>query len=100
MADRLDLHKALKSIVPNVYYQPPESVKLIYPCIVYSRKQINVTQADNTVYKVDIPYKVTLIDKNPDSEYLLTILKSFNHVVHVTHYTSNNLNHDEYVIYY
>jgi hypothetical protein len=36
MASRLQLQKALKDLeIMNVYFQPPENVKLKFPCIVY-----------------------------------------------------------------
>lgn len=98
MANRLDLHNALKSIINNVYYQPPASVKITYPCVIYSRKQINARNANDAKYKVDVAYKVTLVDKNPDSAYLMPILK-LPKCSHSTHYTSDNLHHDEFTIY-
>ena len=38
MRDRLDLHECLCKILNsnNVYFQPPENVRMNYPAIVYS----------------------------------------------------------------
>ena len=39
MASRLNLQDKLEEVLGSkqVYFQPPESLKLKYPCIVYSR---------------------------------------------------------------
>lgn len=51
----------------NVYFQPPESIKLKYPCIIYTRNKITTTPADNLAYKTDFSYTITLVDTDPDS---------------------------------
>ena len=35
---RLDLQSYLKTLTANVYFQPPENVKLNYPCIIYDNQ--------------------------------------------------------------
>lgn len=101
MASRLDLHEILCSILGsrNVYFQPPESIKLEYDCIIYSRKNINNVFADNSVYRQHDSYEVIIIYEDPDSEIprKLSLLPmcSFDR-----HYTSDNLNHDVFTLYY
>lgn len=99
MASRLELHALLRSIVPNVYYQPPPSVRMNYPAIVYSRKNIDNTFANDSVYKQDHFYELIAIDKNPDSVYVETISK-LPKCNYDRHYTADNLNHDVFTIYY
>lgn len=99
MASRLELHALLRSIVPNVYYQPPPSVRMNYPAIVYSRKNIDNTFANDSVYKQDHFYELIVIDKNPDSVYVETISK-LPKCNYDRHYTADNLNHDVFTIYY
>ena len=99
MASRLELHAFLRSIVPNVYYQPPPSVRMNYPAIVYSRKNIDNTFANDSVYKQDHFYELIVIDKNPDSVYVETISK-LPKCNYDRHYTADNLNHDVFTIYY
>ena len=82
----------------NVYFQPPESVKIQYPAIVYSRRSIDTAFANNGVYKKSPSYEVTLIDKNPDSEYIEKILQ-LPHCRYDRHYEAENLNHDAFTIY-
>lgn len=83
----------------NVYFQPPESIKINYPAIIYSRSRIDQDHADNDSYQIRKAYDLLVIDKNPDSVIPDNIIKlpycSFNR-----HYVSDNLNHDAFTIYY
>lgn len=73
MNDRKDLHAVLKDICPNVYFQPPESIKLVYPCIVYSFGRLNNRRADNRNYKTCFAYTVTYITRDPVDKTPLAI---------------------------
>jgi hypothetical protein len=101
MASRLELQTRLEEILGNnsVYFQPPESVKMVYPAIVYALDDIAKNHSDDGVYLLHKRYSVTVIDKNPDSEFIDSVallpLCSFNR-----HYKSNNLNHWNYSLYY
>lgn len=64
---RLDLSAELHKICSNVYFQPPETVKLKYPCIIYQRSDSWINSADNIPYIALKGYSVTVIDMNPDS---------------------------------
>lgn len=70
MASRLDLQTFLEELLKskNVYFQPPESVKMKYPAIVYALDDIENVHADNGVYSSHRHYSVTVIDSDPDSE--------------------------------
>lgn len=101
MASRLQLQRELEELLgsKNVYYQPPESIKMQYPAIVYSRSDIENTFANNAVYKQSYFYELTVIDDDPDSEIVAAISKlptcRFNR-----HYTADNLNHDVFTLFY
>lgn len=101
MGTRLDLHDVLIAILgsDNVYYQPPASFKMLYPCIKYSRSRVDIKRADNVMYSSQIGYQVTVIDPNPDSlipgKILSLPLCSFDR-----HFTADNLNHDVFNLYY
>lgn len=101
MASRLDLQTTLEEILGsrNVYYQPPASIEMLYPAIVYSRNDILNTFADDTVYKQDTAYIVTVIDEDPDSEIVDKVSK-LPKCRYNRHYESDNLNHDVFVLYY
>ena len=107
MDKRLELHEILCGVVnitePNgdrhTYFQPPESVKIKYPGIVYSRKNIDSLHASDGVYVQFLGYEIVVIDEDPDSELVARVSKlpkcSFDR-----HYTKDNLNHDVFTLYY
>lgn len=101
MANRLELHELLCDILGsrNAYYQPPAPVQMEYPAIKYSRKDIENSYADNSVYMQSLAYEVTVIDEDPDSEIVEKVSKlptcSFER-----HYEADNLNHDVFILYY
>lgn len=101
MDSRLILQTVLEKLLGsrNVYFQPPESVKLKYPAIVYSRKKIDNDHANNMVYKQLFSYELTVIDKDPDSEIVRKV-SMLPTCTHDTHFTSDNLNHDVFTLYY
>lgn len=101
MDSRLELHELLCEVLESrhVYFQPPSSVKMQYPAIVYSRSNIRNEFADDSVYNQSRVYSVTVIDADPDSDIVERVSKlptcSFDR-----HFTSDNLNHDVFTIYY
>lgn len=102
MSDRrLELHEILCDILGSryVYYQPPESIKMNYPAIVYGLDTIENRHADDGVYSAVRRYSVTLIDKDPDSE-LVDAINELPKCKHNRHYESDNLNHDVFTLYY
>lgn len=68
---RLELHEKLCGILGsnNVYFQPPESIRMRYPAIRYER-DINNVHADNSVYKQDYRYTITFIHRDPDNDII------------------------------
>lgn len=101
MTSRLELQALLEEILnsKHVYFQPPESVKMQYDAIVYSRKNIQSKYANNSIYNQRDCYEVTVIYRNPDSDIPRKISKlplcRFDR-----HYNSDNLNHDVFTLYY
>lgn len=101
MASRLSLQTQLEELLGtrNVYFQPPESIKMNYPAIVYALEDIENAHADDGVYLSYKRYSVTVIDKNPDSTFVDTVAAlptcQFNR-----HYNSENLNHWNFSLYF
>jgi hypothetical protein len=99
MGQRLQLHQLLETITANVYFQPPENVKLEYPCIVYHRDYADTKFADDHPYSYKISYAITVIDRDPDSEIPEKVAAMpmclFNRF-----YTADNLNHDVFSVYF
>lgn len=107
MNRRLKLHDILCKILccPNegqacrAYFQPPATVKMKYPAIVYALNDIENTFADDGVYLSARNYSVTVIDSDPDSSLIGKVASlptsRFNR-----HYTKDNLNHDVFEIFF
>lgn len=101
MASRLSLQTLLEDLLKsrNVYFQPPSSVSLKYPAIVYSLSDINNGFADNKPYYQSIYYKVTVIDYDPDSE-IVGQVSNLPSCRFDQHFSANNLNHYVFTLYY
>lgn len=98
MATRMDLHELLveKLGADRVYFQPPESVKMVYPCFVYSIENIPVEYANDSNYKLNDRYLVRYITRDPDDE-LIDWLKWIHGFSFERHYVADNLHHYVYV---
>ena len=101
MANRLDLQALFEEILGsrNVYFDPPESVKMQYDAIRYSRSKIESTFASDSVYKQDNRYDVTVIYRNPDSD-LPHKISRLPLCSHDRHYVADNLHHDVFTLYF
>lgn len=101
MASRPQLQELLEEILgsESVYYQPPPSVQMDYPAIVYALSGIENTFAGDEVYAQARAYELTVIDYDPDSDVAVKIsqLKTcrFNRS-----FQSDNLNHYVFTIYF
>lgn len=101
MGSRLQLQTLLEAILGsrNVYFQPPESLILKYPAIVYNRDYELAQHADNSPYHKRKRYLVTHIDQNPDSD-VPDKLTSLPMSTFVRHFTAAQLNHDIINLYF
>lgn len=102
MGQRRDLDALLRLILGsgNVYFQPPESTKMRYPAIVYERTGYDTTYSNDRIYHLKDIYSVTIIDPDPDSlipERMITVIPL---ATLKRRYTSNNLHHASFIIYY
>ena len=103
MKDRLDLHNELVELLGSnhVYFQPPESIRMVYPCIVYERSGIDSEHADDSRYVNTMRYDVRFITKEPDTnDFIIKMLNAFKYCSYDRHYVSDNLNHEAFTIYY
>ena len=101
MGTRTDLRTILKGLLGSdyVYFQPPPTVQMIYPCIVYELSNADTKFADNYPYHYEKRYTITVIDMNPDSlipDKIATLPKC----IFDRHYTADNLNHDVFNIFF
>ena len=102
MSKRLELDSKFREILgsDNVYFQPPESMKINYPCIIYFKTSVPSRYANDMIYKYDQSYTVTVIDKDPDSEIPFTLMKSFQYCKLDNFYRTDNLNHTKLTLFY
>ena len=101
MSSRTDLQNTLEELLEsrNVYYQPPATVMMNYPAIVYSRKRIESKFANDAKYSNMNCYELIVIDRKPDNPVIDKLLdlpySSFDR-----HYMADNLHHDVITLYY
>lgn len=101
MASRQQLQSKLEELLGsrNVYYQPPESIKMQYRAIRYSRKKIDVRHANDAKYSKMNCYELIVIDTKPNDAFVDKLLElpycSFDR-----HYVADNLNHDVLTLYF
>lgn len=98
---REQLHTVLKGILDssNVYYQPPENVKMEFPAIVYRLNSIRRLTANDNVYNMKRSYEVIVVSKTPDSAAIDEILALPN-ASYIKRYVSDNLYHDVITLFY
>ena len=101
MADRLDLQGLLEELLEsrNVYYKPPESIKMQYPAIRYSKKNIQSVYANNSNYLMRDCYELIVISRSPDHP-VITKLLALPYCSYDRPYVADNLYHDVLTIYY
>lgn len=101
MADRLELSVKLKELLgsDNVYYQAPESKKMEYPAIRYSKTSIKSTYANNAKYLMRDCYEIIVISRTPDHPVIKKLL-ALPYCEYNRHYVAENLNHDVLTLYF
>lgn len=99
---RLELQSSLEELLGtrNVYFQPPETKKLSYPCIIYSFRGYQDKQADNIRYRTFKRYDLTIIDKDPGSDLPDKIRAKFRYCSFDRFFVSDNLNHFSFTLYF
>lgn len=83
----------------NVYYQPPESKKMEYDAIRYSKKNIRSKFANDKRYSNMDYYELIVIARRPDHPVIKKLL-DLPYCSYDRHYVSDNLHHDVLTLYY
>ena len=97
------LHARIEGLTGHeAYFQPPTSptTKLQYPCTVYSLSNIYTDSADDKNYRATRRYSLTYITKDPGDEWIARFLNEFQMISFSRHFTSDNLNHYIFDLYY
>lgn len=100
MDRRLKLSEMLHDILgtDHVYYDPPETVKMKYPAIVYSRSGIDSKAADNIKYLRNDKFTLIFIRKDSDNSIIDKLLE-LPYCQHSSEYKTNGLYHDVFNVY-
>ena len=101
-ARRFILHEEFCDLLESraVYYQPPESLKMNYPCIRYSGSGFDTLYADNRAYKSIERYEGVFITRDPNSDIPELMMNQFEMCNFGSRYTANNLYHHPFTLYY
>ena len=83
----------------HVYFQPPASKKLKYPCVVYKLDDMPSLYANNRPYHWDHVYQLTVIDRDPES-VIREKIAELPTCRFQRFFVSDNLNHYVFKIYY
>ena len=98
---RVKLHRIMQDLIGNnnVYFQPPESVKLKYPCIIYNLAKVSVVHADDKVYLMNPKYVIRYITLDADDNTRLALVRGLG-VPIIQTYAKDGLYHYIYELYY
>lgn len=101
VGSRLELHSKLVEILGSnqVYFQPPATLQMKYPCIIYKRNNQSDFFSNDRVYLGMKRYSITVVDKNPDSKIPDKIME-LRYCSFSTHFAVDGLNHDVYTLYF
>ncbi len=101
MSRRLELQKKLEELLGsrNIYYQPPESVKMNYPAIRYSKDGFSIREANDSSYSRITKYEIVVISKTPDNPVIDKLLE-LPYCSYDRSYIADNLNHDVLTLYF
>ena len=102
-SNRLELHQLLKSQFssqqePHVYFQPPQNIQLVYPCMIYKITDLPQIWANNLPYHWDHAYHLTYLTRDPNDpvvEKLIALRKT----KFGRYYTADNLHHFTFTIF-
>lgn len=102
MGSRVNLQIELESVLGsrNVYFQPPETLKIKYPAIIYELSNIDLKKANNNNYLKDRNYKVTLIHSDPENDLVDKLLDHFLYIELERPYKAGNLYHYVFNLFY
>lgn len=102
MDRRLKLQSLLEKVpgIKKVYFQPPASVRMVYPCIRYNRGRPRTARADDAAYRYTQAYELIVITSDPDSPIPQYIAEHFPMAEVNTTYVADNLYHTSITLYY
>ena len=102
MTSRIELQAILEEILGsrNVYFQPPETVKMKYDAIRYELSNKDIKRANNRLYLFTNCYDGVVITQDPDTAIPDAILSHFEMCSFGRPYVADNLNHYPFTLYF
>lgn len=86
--------------VKRVYYEPPDNVRMEYPCVRINRKSMNQRYANNKVYMFTPAYDIYYITKESDDPMTEKFMREFEMIRHNRTYHKDNLRYEVYTLYF
>lgn len=98
--NRRELQKKLEDLLgsKNVYFQPPENIKLKFPCIIYELSSIERDFADNIPFVGALRYSVMYVSRSGTDE-AFDKLSMMPYSWFERQYVTSNLYHQVFRIY-
>lgn len=84
----------------HVYYQPPESFKMVYPCIVINLSSADHKWSGDGLYFYENRYELIYMTKDSESTLREDIVRHFRMCQFDRHYVVDNLYHDIFTIFW
>lgn len=100
MTTRLELHNQLLKFSDNVYYQPPSTIRMRFPCIVYNKSDVKRLYSNDGMYSRKQQYQITVISPDPDSLTAEELETHFEYCKITNYLNVDNLHNTHLTIYY
>lgn len=95
-----DLLGVLSAYVDHVYFQPPETAKLKYPCAIVSLSDMHQVRSDNGTYLINTEYDVMIISRDSTNTIAHELLENLKYCRFDRRFISDNLTHDVINVYW
>ena len=101
------LQEDLKALVAdyvgpvNTYYEPPENIRMTYPCFVLNLDNVDTVHSDNRVWNSDCVYSVTFMSPKVYENVIPLMVKSgFRKYVRFNRkFTSDSIQHYVFTVH-
>lgn len=102
MGMRLALHEELCTLLgsKNCYYDPPETIKMRYPCFIYDVDNIDQKRANNHHYLDIKRYAITYVTQKNDIDITERFFEAFPTASYDRKYVADNMWHYVFSLYY
>ena len=83
----------------QVYFQPPASIRIKYPCVVYELEDLTPVFADDLTYLLHNSYQITYMTHDPD-DCVIKKIAGLPQIRFSRYFSADNLHHYVYIMYY